>query len=253
MIDAFSLKNKRILITGASSGIGRQCAIIASHHGATVFLIGRNKERLEQTYHELIPGEHTVFSQDLSEYDKLEEIVKASVEKAGRISGLVHSAGIELTMPLKAMTPEYYNGLFSLNVISGLELAKIISKKAYLDEEGASFIFISSIMGILGNSALVGYSASKGALISAVKSMAVELSSKRVRANCVSPGFIQTSMIEKVSRNLTPEQMENLKKNYLLGLGKPEDVANAVMFLLSDASRWITGINLVVDGGYSCR
>ncbi len=156
-----------------------------------------------------------------------------------------------MTLPLRSMRPSYYEKVFAINVISGFELARIISKNKYLDENGASFIFIASIMGIVANAALIGYSASKGALISATRSMAIELASKNIRVNCISPGYIQTGMMESVSKQLSEEQMDNLKKDYLLGLGKPEDVGNACAFLLSDAARWITGTNLIVDGGCS--
>jgi len=248
-----SLNGKNIIITGASSGIGRQCAITVSKLGANVILVARNKERLKETYNQLKKTKHLYFSQDITEYEKLEEIVKISVEKIGKISGFIHSAGIRMTLPLRSMKPSYYKKMFAVNVISGFEFARIISKKKYLDENGASFVFIASIMGIVGDVALVGYSATKGALISATKSMAIELASKNIRVNCISPGYIQTGMMKRFSEQLSEEQRNNLKKDYLLGSGKPEDVANACAFLLSDAARWITGTNLIVDGGFSAR
>ena len=177
--------------------------------------------------------------------------MRVSVEKTGKISGFIHSAGIRVTLPLRSMRPSYYEKMFAVNVISGFELARIISKKKYLDEKGASFVFIASIMGIIGDIGLVGYSATKGALISATKSMAVELASKNIRVNSISLGYIQTGMTKGFSKQLSEEQMNNLKKDYLLGLGEPEDAANACTFLLSDAARWITGTNLIIDGGCS--
>jgi len=253
MNNPFSLKNKNILITGASSGIGRQCALTFSQLGANVILIARNKERLKDTFSKLEKGNHLIISQDITEYDKLEQIIKYSVEKIGRISGFVHSAGIEMTLPLRSMNSSYYEKIFAINVISGFELAKIISKKKYLDKNGASFVFISSVMGIVGNPALIGYSASKGALISAIKSMALEFISKNIRVNCISPGHVETEMASKLFEKLSEESKKQIIDMHPLGLGKPEDIANACAFLLSDASRWITGTNLIVDGGYSAR
>jgi NAD(P)-dependent dehydrogenase (short-subunit alcohol dehydrogenase family) len=250
----FNLKNKNIIITGASSGIGRQCAITFSQLGANVILIARNQGRLEDTYNKLEKGNHLIISQDITKYEKLEEVVNTAVNKLGRISGFVHSAGTEMTLPLRSMQPSYYEEIFSVNVIAGFELAKIISKKKYINKEKASFVFISSVMGILGQPGIIAYCASKGALISGVKSIALELASKKIRVNCISPGQIKsTRMTESIFNKLSKEEKTKRIEMYPLGLGEPEDIANACAFLLSDASRWITGTNLILDGGYSAR
>jgi len=249
----FNLNNKNIIITGASSGIGRQCAITFSQLGANVILIARNKERLKETYNKLEKGNHLIISQDITEYDKLEEVISTAVDKIGRISSFVHSAGIEMTLPLRSMQPSYYEEMFSVNVISGFELARIISKKKYFDDRGASFIFISSVMGILGQTGKVGYCSSKGALISGMKAMALELASKNIRVNCILPGVVKTKMSNEMFQRLSEESKKEIINMHPLGLGKPEDIANTCTFLLSDASRWITGTNLIVDGGYSAR
>jgi len=251
MVNIFSLKGRTILITGASSGIGRQCAITASQLGANIILVARNKQKLEETYSKLEKGKHLFFSQDITEYNKLEEIVKEAVENIGKISGFVHSAGIEMTLPLKNITSTHYEKVFSINVISGFELAKIISKKKYLNENGASFVLISSIMGMFGQASKVGYCSSKGALISGAKAMALELAPKNIRVNSILPAVIKTEMSKKLFDVIPEEAKISIINMHPLGLGTPEDVANACIFLLSDASRWITGTNLIVDGGYS--
>jgi len=151
------------------------------------------------------------------------------------------------------MQPSYYEEIFSVNVISGFELAKIISKKKHLGKNGTSFVFISSVMGILGQAGKVGYCSSKGALISGTKAMALELAKKNIRVNCVLPGAVETEMSKKMLEKLPEESKKSIINMHPLGLGRPEDIANACAFLLSDASRWVTGTNLIVDGGYSAR
>jgi len=253
MDSIFDLKNKNIIVSGASSGIGRQCAVTFSQLGANVILIARNEERLKETYNKLEKGSHLIISQDITEYDKLKEIINTTVNKLGRISGFVHSAGMQMTLPLRSMNHSYYEKIFSVNVIAGFELAKIISKKKYIIKEGASFVFISSVLGILGKPGIIGYCSSKGALISGVKAMALELAKKNIRANCILPSVVETEMSNKMFENLPEESKKSIINMHPLGLGKPEDIANACAFLLSDASRWITGTNLIVDGGYSAR
>ena len=253
MKNNLDLNNKNIIITGASSGIGRQCAITFSKFGANIILIARNKEKLEQTFNKLNKENHITFAQDLTEYDKLEEIVATAVKKIGRISGFVHSAGIEMILPLKGMQPSYYEKMFAINVIAGFEVAKIISKKRYLDEKGASFVFISSVMGILGQPGRIGYCSSKGALVSGVKAMSLELAKKNIRVNCILPGVVDTEMSNEMFQRLSEESKKEIIDMHPLGLGMPEDIANASVFLLSDASKWMTGSNLIIDGGYSAR
>jgi len=253
MNPTFGLNKKNIIVTGASSGIGRECAITFSQLGANVILIGRNKERLEDTYNKLDKGNHLIVSQDITEYDKLEEVINPAVHKLGKISGFIHSAGTEMTLPLRSMTSSYYENMFAINVISGFELARIISKKKYLDENGASFVFIASVMGTLGQAGKIGYCSSKGALISGAKAMALELAKKNIRVNCILPGVVETEMTNKMFDSLPEESKKSIINVHPLGLGKPNDIVYACVYLLSNAARWITGSNLVIDGGYSAK
>lgn len=253
MDSIFDLKNKNIIITGASSGIGRQCAITCSRLGANVILIARNEEGLKQTFNKLSKGNHITIIQDITNYNKLEDIVDIAVEKIGNISGFIYSAGIEMTLPLRSMNSSYYENMFAINVISGFELARIISKKKYFNEKGGSFVFISSVMAILGQAGKVGYCSSKGALISGVKAIALELAKKNIRVNCILPGVVETEMSNEMFQRLSEESKKEIIDMHPLGLGKPEDIANACAFLLSDASHWTTGTNLIIDGGYSAK
>lgn len=253
MHNPFSLQNKVILITGASSGIGKQCAISCSQMGATIVLLARDITRLEQTFTEMAPGNHLYYSEDLTEFDKLEGIVADSVNKVGKFSGFIHAAGVELTMPLSNTTTSDFQRIFSLNCIAGFELTKILSKKKY-SQPGLSLVLISSIAGCIGNGALSAYSASKGALIAATKSIAIELATKGYRINSVSPGHVKdTKMSNEKALKMSDEVLNTIELSHPLGLGDVYDVANACVYLLSDAAKWVTGINLIVDGGYCAK
>lgn len=249
-MNQFSLKDKVVLITGASSGIGKQCAISCAQMGAKIVLVGRDKKRLEDTKDKLIGNSHISFVLDITQYDQLEEIISHAVSKLGVISGFIHSAGHEITLPLNVMKPVHYEQIMAVNVIAAFEIVKLISKKKYAAEQ-QSVILISSIYGQVGNIALTAYSASKGALIAATKSLAIELAPKKCRVNVISPGWIQGTGITKEHDSLVINSEKETE--YPLGYGKTTDVAYACIYLLSDASCWVTGTNLIVDGGYTAK
>ena len=246
----FTLKGKKILITGASSGLGRQCAIRCSSSEATTIITGRDKTRLMQTFNDLLPGKHSFIEADLSDYDSYENFLSDAIKDYGKIDGFVHAAGVELTLPLNMTKPKHYQALFNINVISGFELCRILLKRKYLSQN-ASLVFIASIMGILGQPGKIGYCSTKGALVNGVKAMALELVPYGIRVNSILPAVCKTKMTEEFLTNLTEEAREKVLKMHPMGLGEPDDVALAAVYLLSDASRWITGSGLVIDGGYS--
>jgi len=253
MGNPFLLENRSIVITGAASGIGRSSAILCSRCGATVIMIDKNEPGLRETLAQMEMGNHVFFPQDITEYQRIEQIVSESVAKTGKISGFVHSAGLTLTLPFRVTGPAHYEKLYAVNNIAGYEIAKIISKKNYVNENGASFVFISSIMGVLGQEGNIAYCSSKGGLVAAVKAMALELAPKKIRVNCVLPAVVRTEMSENLFKTISQESMNNILAMHPLGLGQPEDIAYAFIFLLSDAAKWITGIGLIIDGGYSAR
>ncbi|MCE7994818.1 MAG: SDR family oxidoreductase [Roseivirga sp.] len=252
MNDLFSLSGKNILITGGSSGIGLQCVRTCLQMGANTIVISRNKDKLEQIHQELNTQNSIFYPQDITDHEKLEPIIKDAVSKVGKIDGFIHSAGIEMTSPLRLLTPDKFESIFSLNVISAFIIAKIISKNKYKGTN-ASYIFIASIMAELGQAGKVGYCSSKGALTAGARAMALEFASKGIRVNSILPGMISTDMSSKLLDTLSPEAQTEIEKMHPLGIGKVEDVANACIYLLSDASKWITGTNLIVDGGYSAK
>ena len=248
-----NLKRKTIFITGASSGIGRECAVKAAQLGANVVLVARNRERLKQTLDSLANDNHLYFPCDVTGTDQLEEVVRQAAEKLGKISGFIHSAGIEATIPLRNMNRGKFEEMFSVNVLAAFEIARLLSKKKYLDPEGSSFIFIGSVMGMLGEPGKVAYSSTKASLIGGSKSMAVELAPKNIRVNCIMPGVVETEMSAKLFQSVPEHSKQEIIKKHLLGLGQPEDIAHLCMFLLSPAARWITGTAIPIDGGYSAH
>ena len=248
----FTLSGKKIIVTGASSGIGRQCAIDFSRMGATVILLARNEERLKETFSYLYGSDHQIIVADLTVFDAIPSVVEGIVGKIGKIDGLVNCAGISITLPLKLMTTTKLDDFFRTNVYSAVELSKEVSKKKNMNE-GGSIVFLSSVMGVVGESGKSLYSMTKGALLSAARSLACEFAKRRIRFNCVSPGAILTPINEHLPHMTDPEKRQLLEEKHLLGLGSPEDVAYACVYLLSDASKWVTGQNLIVDGGYTVR
>ena len=253
LYNPFSLESKTILITGASSGIGRQCAIDCSRMGAKVALIGRSKERLEETI-ELMEGkDHLAISYDLTDLNHQNELVREIVARMGVIDGLVNCAGISTVLPLKLMKPEKVDELFKTNVYATIELTRQVLGVKNVNTEGASVIFFSSIMGCVGEVAKSLYSFTKGALISGCRSLAVEYVPKKIRVNVVSPGLIETPINKKQPYLADPEKRKVTESHYPLGLGKTTDASLACVFLLSDASRWITGQNIIVDGGFTMQ
>jgi NAD(P)-dependent dehydrogenase (short-subunit alcohol dehydrogenase family) len=253
-VNTFTLKDKTIIITGASSGIGRQCAISCSLMGATVILLGRDLSRLKETL-ELTnePDRHLICTVDLIKYSKVEEIVKEVFTQKGKINGLINCAGISTTLPINAISPDKMEHFFQTNVIGAINLTKLVVKSTYFADAGGSIILISSVMGVAGENGKTLYSMTKGALIAAARSMAIELSHRKIRVNTISPGVVESPMSKSAIYNKDEKSLNKIISLHPLGLGKPEDVANACVYLLSDAARWITGTNLIVDGGYLAR
>ena len=254
MYNPFTLENKVIIVTGASSGIGAQCAIDCSKMGAKVVLVARNEERLKQTL-SLMEGEgHWVLPLGLSTSTGLKEAIKEVVGKVGKINGVVNCAGMSSVTPLKLVTDEWLDQFLRTNVYSALNISKEVPRVGNYDKEnGCSIIFLASIMGLCGEKCKTMYSATKGALIAAARSMACELAKNKVRVNVVSPGAIETPINAKLPHMADPELRKELESKHLLGLGECADIANACIYLLSDAAKWVTGQNFIVDGGYTCR
>lgn len=254
MLKTFSLEGKTILITGSSSGIGRACAVACSEAGARVIALGRNQERLKETLRLLNDkAGHRMYGVDLTDFKNVDRLMESFEAEEMKVDGVINSAGISTTLPLRALNPDKIQHYVDVNVTSAIYLSKWATRKKLLPENGSSIIFLSSVMGSVGESGKFLYSLTKGALLAASRSLAVELASKNVRVNCISPGVVETPMSETAVYSQNEDALNKIKNLHPLGLGRPEDVAHAAIYLLSDASRWVTGSNLFVDGGYTAR
>ena len=238
----FSLEGKTVLVTGASSGIGKEIAISCAKMGANVVLNGRNETRLKETASQMGEG-HIILAKDLTAFDTIPEMVR----ELPQLNGIVHCAGINELIPAKQVMEADVDRIMAINFKAPVLLqAELLRQKKLLRK--ASIVFIASIGSetpIIGNSI---YSASKGALVSYSKSLMLELAPRQIRVNCISPGMIWTNMIEGDS--VTMEQLKEDEKKYpLQRYGQPSDVAGLAVYLLSDASEWMTGGNVRISGG----
>lgn len=245
-MNSIDLRDKCILVTGASSGIGRACAICASRLGAHIIATGRRIDSLQETLAQCDGNGHQAIAGDIVE----PRFVCDLMEKAGKINGLVHAAGIAPMCPVGMLSSDHINSVMQTNYLSFLELMKYCSKKKYRYDQ-LSAVAISSVSAFGGWGGGVVYCGSKGALSSSVRALAMELVSKGIRVNAVCPSNIRTPLYESGASDMNDNvALKELLKRQPLGLGEPEQVAWPVCFLLSDAASFITGVNLPVDGGY---
>lgn len=252
MKDLLQVKDRHYLVTGAASGIGRSTSLLLSEMGAKVLLVDINEENLRRVQNEC-QGKADILVLDLIDADCIKTAIKEKVVSFGKLNGFVHCAGIPYVAPLRVVNPEKTEKLYKLNAYAAIELAKVCSSKQVYAGEAGSFVLISSVYGIVGSAANVGYAMSKGAIVAITKSLAMELVSNGIRVNCVAPGFIKTPMANKVDSMMDGGYDERLNALHPMGLGCPEDIANAILFLFSDMSKWMTGAVLNVDGGFTAQ
>lgn len=248
MNNPFTLKGKTILVTGASSGIGKSTAIECSRMGAKVVVTGRNEERLNHTLAELEGEGHQAIVADLSSEDD----VNVLVDQCPQIDGLVNNAGSTIMVPTQFISREKLMQVLEVNTVAPIMLTQQLLKKKKLGK-GASVVITDSISGVkVASPGNVLYSTSKSAINGFVKNAALDLASKNIRVNAVCPGMIDTHILDNGS--VTAEDVEaDMKKYPLRRYGKPEEVAYAIIYFLSDASGFTTGANLVIDGGFTLQ
>jgi NAD(P)-dependent dehydrogenase (short-subunit alcohol dehydrogenase family) len=244
----FHLTGKRVLVTGASSGIGREICVRIADMGGIVVATGRDQRRLDETLTLLGGTGHRAVTADLT----LAAERAALVGELSSLHGIVHSAGLMKQVPFRFLSEKHLRDMSLMNYEAPMLITQAILRGKALDD-GGSIVFISSTAASLGAKALAAYSASKAAITAAMRVLALEVAPRRIRANCVAPAMVETPMAVQTGDTVSAETMNEHRKLYPLGFGLPDDVANAAVFLLSDASKRITGTTLVVDGGYSCQ
>lgn len=250
MYNLVNLKDKKIIVTGASSGIGRATAILLGKLEAQVILVARNEERLQETIQMMEGKGHKYYSFDLSDVNAIESFVKIILKENGPVDGMVYSAGIAGSRPLKMVRPDKILEVLSVNTLSFIEMVRGLSRKGNYNK-GMSIVGISSVSSVEGNKSKVSYCASKGAMDAAIRAMAKELAINGIRLNTVNPGLIKTDLLEQIEERASgqSEDFESIVNRQYLGIGEPEDVANLASFLLSDAAKFITGASIMIDGG----
>ena len=243
----FSLEGKTILVTGASSGIGKTTAVECSKMGAKLVITGRNEERLNQTLGELEGEGHLALIGDLTSSEDIKNLVASMPE----LDGIVYNAGVGITVPLSFIKDEDLYRIFETNLFGTMRLNKDLLRKKKI-RKSASIVFTSSISALFNTPGISLYGAAKAALLSYMRGCACELADKKIRANAVLPGMIQTDLIN--GGTLSEEDKARDMATYpLKRYGTPQDVAFAFIYLLSDASSWVTGTSLIVDGGKLMR
>ena len=252
MINPMALEGRTVLVTGASSGIGRETAALLSRLGARLVLAGRDEGRLAETLAMLEGEGHATAPFDLDRTEVIAQWVKDLSRAHGPLGGMVHAAGIRSVVPLKMVDAHDAEQALRTNVATAILLAKGFRQKG-VHGNPASIVLISSVAGLAGEAGLAVYSACKGAILALTKSLALELARDGIRVNAVAPAFVKTPMYEAAIRQLTPEQLAEMEAAYPLGIGSALDVAHAAAFLLGDASAWTTGATLVVDGGFTAK
>lgn len=243
-----TLEGRTILVTGASSGIGRASAVYLSRLGARIIASGRDAERLTETLDQLEGEGHVGRTCDLSQLDGIVPWMKALCADHGPLDGLAHCAGIQSMRPLQAVNLGYVHDVINANLNAALVLAQAFRLKA-CHSAGASLVFVASTAGIKAAPGNTVYSASKGGLIAATKSLGLELLRDGIRVNAVAPALVDTPIAQNY-RAITEDGYQKLVDLQPLGIGHPDDVAAAIAFLMADTSRWITGTILNVDGGF---
>ena len=240
-----------ILLTGATSGIGLETLKSILDDKNKVFAVARDFSKISNLL-ELHSDNIVPITFDLKETENIEKIFNEINLVDEKLDALIHCAGIEETIPLTLYSPVKIKNIYEVNVFAGIELMRHFTKKKY-SNDGASAVFVSSVMGVLGQPGKIGYCSTKAAVLGMVKAGALEFAKRKIRVNAVLPGVVNTPMTQNLFSQISVENVEKIKAMHPLGIGEVSDVVPTIEFLISTKSRWITGQNFIIDGGYSIQ
>lgn len=240
-----------ILLTGATSGIGLETLKSLINDKNKVFAVARDFSKISNLL-ELYSDSLIPIPFDLKETENIEKIFNEINLVDEKLDALIHCAGIEETIPLTLYLPAKIKNIYEVNVFAGIELLRHFTKKKY-SNDGASAVFVSSVMGVLGQPGKIGYCSTKSAVLGMVKASALEFAKRKIRVNAVLPGVVNTPMTQNLFSQISAENTEEIKAMHPLGIGEVSDVVPTIEFLISAKSRWITGQNFIIDGGYSIQ
>lgn len=243
---------RRMLVTGASSGIGRATAILLSQCGAHLILNGRNEERLEKTRQMLNGDGHQLAAAALSDADKVADWLKSLALSQGPFDGIFHASGVALIKPIRLTKQVHLDEVFGSSLMASFGIARAAAQKGVLND-GSSVVYMSSVAGSRGQAGMAAYSAAKSAIDGMVRSFACEMAPRKIRVNAIAAGAVDSEMHTGITAQLGESGVSSYESHHLLGFGSPMDIANAATFLLSPAAAWITGSTMAVDGGYMVR
>jgi NAD(P)-dependent dehydrogenase (short-subunit alcohol dehydrogenase family) len=243
-----ALAGRQYLVTGASSGLGRETAVLLSRCGGRLILVARNAERLAETRSMLEGDDHVVHAATLDEAEGTAEVIQALAKEHGPIDGIFHSAGSTAVVPARLIKNKHIDEVFGAGVFGAFGIARAAAKKGVM-KDGGSIVLMSSGAAVRARPALTAYCAAKSAVDGLVRALAAELATRRIRVNSIGAGAVETAMHNDFLATTNEEAAKEYESLHLLGFGQPEDVANAALFLLSDASKWITATVMRVDGG----
>lgn len=252
MFNPLDLSGRRYLITGAASGMGRATAIYLSQLGAALLLVDINEQQLDITKNKCRPSD-IVLAIDLTDAAQIKAKISDDVALNGKLTGFVHCAGRPYVTPLKMISEEKAIDIYKLNSYAAIELAKTFTNRKIYTGENGSIVLISSVYGVVGSAANVGYAMTKGAIQSITRALAIELAPKNIRVNCIAPGFVKTEMADTINNNFDSQYEKHIENLHPLGWGSADDIAAGIAYLFSDMSKWVTGSILNIDGGFTAQ